>query len=114
MPDNKSLRTDSVELYWLTGKTSEIEPLPSPDALVRRIRLGFPSEACAIASQIARSHEGLVVVEASCPGFVAVCQILGRAPNVRFITLHQNMRCMESISIPPPALDVISQQHPRI
>lgn len=107
MPDKYEPRLPvSTDICWLTGESSEVEPLSTSGASLRRYRIRSESEARAIARALARSFSGVAIVEASCPGFAAACQILGRSPAIRLVTLHPTFHCMDALTLPPPALSL--------
>jgi hypothetical protein len=104
MPDTTaSADVSRIALVWIGGLESEIETLPTMSGVLRRLRIASPAEARAAAMRIAREHDGLAVVESSCPSFMAVCGILSRAPSIQVVTVHPTTRCMDSVTLPPPA-----------
>lgn len=104
MPDMTSTprkHHSPTSIAWLGGVASDIEALAATAGPLRRFSLTSASMARAVALRLAREHDGLAIVEASCPAFMAVCGILGRAPSIQLVTLHPAMRCMDAITIPP-------------
>jgi hypothetical protein len=101
MPDKATTSAEPVMIAWLSGAESDIQALAAGGASLRHFGLTSPSMARATALRISREHGGIAIVEASCPAFTAVCQILGRSPSIRLVTVHPTTRCMDSITIPP-------------
>jgi hypothetical protein len=104
MPDTTATNDVSrIALVWIGGLESEIEALPATSRVLRRLRIASPAEARTAALRIAREHVGIAVVESSCPAFTTVCGILARAPSIQLVTVHPTTRCMDSVTLPPPA-----------
>lgn len=102
MPDHTTSSSHpTVSIAWLTGADSSMQALAATGVSLRHYGLESPSMARATALRLAREHEGVAIVESSCPAFLAVCQILGRSPSIRLVTVHPTTRCMDAITIPP-------------